>query len=114
MDKMFAVLTPAFVASFALQQLLELLDPVLDKVAKPNKKWILSAVALAVALALTFGLGLRLLAPLGYTQPEWLDGIITALFLTGGTKGINDLLKWVGYKKEGAKQALPTEKAKQV
>ena len=112
MDKMLETLTPAFVASFALQQLIELLDPMLDALVRPAKKWILSLVALAFALVLTFGFGFRLLAPLGYGQPTWLDGIVTALFLTGGTKGMNDLLKWLGYKKEGAKKALSPEEAR--
>ncbi len=38
-------------------------------------------------------------APFGYTGPTWIDGLITALMLTGGTKWINELLKVVSYKK---------------
>jgi hypothetical protein len=36
---------PVFVASFALQQLLELLDPLLERFIKRHKGWILSATA---------------------------------------------------------------------
>jgi hypothetical protein len=103
MNQLIEALAPVLVASFAIQQLLELLDPILDAVIKPHKKWILSVVAFIVGLALTLGLGLRILAPLGITRFPWVDVILTTLFMTGGTKGINDLIKLIGYKKEEAK-----------
>lgn len=114
MDTLIEVLGPAFVASFALQQLLELLDPILEAVIKSNKKWVLSLVSLLVALALALGLQLRLLGPLGLSIPDWGDALITALFLTGGTKGINDLLKLLGYKKQEVKARLAPDQAKRV
>ncbi|HEY44558.1 MAG TPA: hypothetical protein G4O11_11315 [Anaerolineae bacterium] len=103
MNQLIEALAPVLVASFAIQQLLELLDPILDAVIKPHKKWILSVVAFVVGLALTLALGLRILAPLGITRFPWVDVILTTLFMTGGTKGINDLIKLIGYKKEEAK-----------
>jgi len=114
MDKLIEAVGPVLIASIALQQLLELLDPVLDALLRKQKKWILSAVALIVGLILSFGLGLRLLAPLGFAQYTVLDGIVTALFLTGGTKAVNDLLKWVGYMKESAKRGMSEEEKRQV
>lgn len=107
-------LAPVLVAGFALQQLLELLDPVLEAIIKPHKKWILSAVALVVGLLLTLVMGLRVLAPLGITRAPWLDAIITAFFITGSTKGVNDLIKLIGYRKEEAKQSLQAARAAQV
>jgi hypothetical protein len=98
MDDIAAVLAPVFVASFALQQLLELLDPVLDTLIKKHKKWILSAIAFAVALALCLGLRLGILGPLGVAVARWVDVLVTALFITGSTKGINDLIKVLAYK----------------
>lgn len=74
----------------------------LDKVIKPHKGWILSAVALVVGLLLTLGFGLRVLAPFGVTRMPWLDVLLTALFVTGGTKWVNDLLKIIAYKKQEA------------
>jgi hypothetical protein len=103
MNQLIEALAPVLVASFAIQQLLELLDPILDAVIKPHKKWILSVVAFVVGLALTLILDLRILAPLGITRFPWVDVILTTLFMTGGTKGINDLIKLIGYKKEEAK-----------
>jgi len=114
MDELIEALAPVFVASFALQQLIELLDPILDQLIKQHKKWMLSATAFVVGLALSLGLGLRILYPLGFTRFAWVDMILTALFLTGGTKGINDLIKFIGYKKEEAKAALNEVQASRV
>ena len=100
MNPLVESLGPVFIVSFALQQLIELLDPILDKVIKPHKEWILSAVALVVGLLLTLGLGLRILRPFGVTSMPWLDVLLTALFVTGGTKWLNDLLKIIAYKKQ--------------
>jgi hypothetical protein len=74
-----------------------------------HKKWILSVTALVIGIALTLALHLRILEPLGITHADVLDVFLTALFLTGGTKAFNDLLKLVGYKKEAAKACLPPE-----
>ncbi len=106
MDKMLQALTPAFVVSFAIQQLLELISPLVERFAPANKKWVMGLLSLGLALATTFGLHVRLMAGLGMGDGGFWDGLVTALFLTGGTKGVNDLLKWVGYKKEGAKKTL--------
>jgi hypothetical protein len=114
MDPLIVILGPALVCSIALQQLLELLDPALDAFIKPHKKWILSAVALVFALLVTFGIDLRLLRPMGYPAPALVDGLLTALFIISGTKGANDLLKWIGYRKTAARLALPEAEARTV
>ena len=106
MDKMLQALTPAFVVSFAIQQFLELFSPLVERFAPANKKWVMGLLSLGLALATAYGLHLRLMASLGMGDGGFWDGLVTALFLTGGTKGVNDLLKWVGYKKEGAKKTL--------
>lgn len=109
MDTVVEALAPIFVVSVALQQLIELLDPILDAILRPYKKWILSVVALSSGLGVSLVLGLRILAPLGVTRADWLDLILTALFVTGGTKVFNDLMKWMGYKKEAARRASQPE-----
>lgn len=111
MDTIVVLLAPAIVVSIALQQFLELLDPALEAVIKAHKKWILSLAALVLALTLTLWLNLRLLAPLGHPEAPALDVLLTALFLIGGSKGFNDLLKWVGYKKLEARNGLSPETA---
>jgi hypothetical protein len=92
-------LAPVFIAGFALQQLIELLDPVLERGLKTYKAWILSAVSFVVGLLLAIVLGLRVLRPFGVTRAPWLDVLLTALLITGGTKWLNDLLKIIQYRK---------------
>lgn len=106
MNEVATVLAPVFVASFALQQLIELLDPVLDTLIKRHKKWILSAVAFVVALAMSLGLNLGVLSALGVPVVRWVDVLITALFVTGSTKGINDLVKVLAYKRTEVRARL--------
>jgi hypothetical protein len=103
---MVEALAPAVVASIALQQFLELLDPFAERLARGRKKELLAGASLVVALLVTWALHLRVLAALGVSRAPWLDPILTALLVTGGTKGFNDILKFVNYKKEQAKQAL--------
>jgi hypothetical protein len=114
MNQLIEAIAPVLIASFAIQQLLELLDPILDAVVKPHKKWILSIVAFIAGLALTLGLGLRILAPFGITRFPWVDVILTTLIITGGTKGVNDLMKLIGYKKEEAKASFEAAQAARV
>ncbi len=111
METLAKVLAPGLVAAMAIQQLIDLLEPVLDQWIAEQKKWILSGVALVMAFIVTLVLQLRLLASLGYEAAPWLDVILTALFLTGGTKGFNDLLKWMRYKKEAAARAVGAEQS---
>jgi hypothetical protein len=97
-------LAPAFAAGFAIQQLLELADPVLDRViAKDWKKPVLSLIALGVGLALAIGAHLHVLAPLGVDVDSAWDDIVTGIFISGGTQGFNSLVKWLGYAKDKKK-----------
>jgi len=114
MDELMHVFGPVIACSIALQQFLELVDPVLDRFIRPHKKWLLSLIALVLALVLTAGLGLGLLAPLGYPNAGVFDILVTALFMISGTKGANELLKWLGYRKTAARLALPEDEARSV
>ncbi|MBN1267569.1 MAG: hypothetical protein JXA25_18895 [Anaerolineales bacterium] len=114
MNELVDALAPAMVVSVALQQLIELVDPVLDKFLQPHKKWILSAVAVVIGITLAAALRLRILQPLGVSCPDFLDLILTAFFLSGGTKAFNDLIKMVGYKKEETKAALDSPQIERV
>lgn len=106
MDALWIALAPVLVTGVALQQLLELLDLGLTRAGRRQRAWLRGAAGLAMALALTYALGLRLLAPFGVTHVDWLDGLLTALFLTGGTRAFDDLRGWFGYKRQAAQQAL--------
>jgi hypothetical protein len=105
MDTLIMSLGPAFAAGFAVQRLLEILDPVLDKpkFIQDNKKIVLALVSLIFGLVLAFGAGLSVLRPLGVTNAYLLDGIVTALIVSAGTEGFNSIMKFLGYAKEGKK-----------
>ena len=112
MDKLIIALGPAFAAGFAVQRLLEILDPIFEKI-KPladNKKIAVSIISVLVALALAFGIGLRVLQPLGVTNSDFLDGIVTALIISAGTEGFNSIMKFLGYSKEEKKAEAATAK----
>jgi hypothetical protein len=102
MDKLVTGLGPAFAAGFAVQQLLELLDPWLDK-TKWDKKCLLGIFSLIAGLVLSFGAGLRVLQPLGATSSAIWDALVTGLIVSAGTEGFNSIMKFLGYSKEKQK-----------
>jgi hypothetical protein len=112
MDKLVAALGPAFAAGFAVQRLLEILDPLLEKIpgVKDHKKILLGLVSLVVGLILAIGIGLRVLQPLGVMGADALDIVVTALIVSAGTEGFNSILKFLGYTKEDKKAAAAQER----
>ena len=105
MDKLVVSLGPAFAAGFAIQQLLEILDPLVQRLLgeKGDKKLVLGLVSFVVGLALAFGAGLRVLEPLGVPGAAAVDYVVTALIISAGTGGVNSILKFLGYSKERQK-----------
>jgi len=101
MDALVKAFGPVFAAGLAIQQLLEMLDPLFGKLK--SKKAILSLVSLAVGLTLAFGANLKILVPLGWNGNVFWDGLITGLVISGGTEGINSIMKFLGYKKDKEK-----------
>ncbi|MBM3125770.1 MAG: hypothetical protein FJZ87_11980 [Chloroflexi bacterium] len=112
MDDLVKALGPAFAAGFAIQRLLEILDPLLDKVnfIKDYKKVTIGIVSLLAGLALAFGVGLRVLQPLGVANADLLDAIVTALVVSAGTEGFNSIMKFLGYTKEDKKAEAADKK----
>src|SRR5207253_4364611 len=114
MDKLILALGPAFAAGFAVQRLLEILDPALEQVTfiKANKKVILGIVSLLVGLGLSFGVGLRILQPLGVSNAgDFLDACATGLIVSAGADGFNSIVKFLGYAKEDTKAATASKMA---
>lgn len=115
MDNFVRALGPAFAAGFAVQQLLEILDPLISRLFGPeaDKKAIQGLISFLVGLVLAFGAGLRVLEPLGIHEAGLIDAFVTALIISAGTEGINSVLKFLGYSKEKQKgeAALAQEKA---
>lgn len=104
MDSIVLALGPAFAAGFALQQLLEILNPLIERFAGESKKLVISIISLLFGLALAFGAGIRVLVHLGYGGVDLWDALITALIVSAGTEGINSIMKYLGYAKENKRE----------
>ena len=105
MDKLIIALAPVFAAGLGIQQLGELLSPLLDKISTEYKKVVFGLISLTLGLVVTFKFDLQVLNPLlGKTniEPQW-DSFIAGLIISGGTEGVNSILKFLKFKKEEAK-----------
>jgi hypothetical protein len=112
MDKLITALAPVFAAGLGIQQLGEILSPVADKISADNKKIILGVVSLTLGLVLAFTAKLHVLQLLGVTLApslEPVDAIVTGLIISGGTEGINSILKFLKYTKENKKNEAATK-----
>jgi hypothetical protein len=116
MDKLIAALGPAFAAGFAVQQLLEIIDPLVVLYVKDDanrKKLVIGLISLIVGILLALLSGVRILLPLAQWQNATVnelnalgkvaDVFITGLVISAGTEGFNSILKFLGYKKEEKK-----------
>src|SRR3954447_16094128 len=105
-SKLLVALAPAFAAGFALQRLLEILDPIFDKVKiGQSKKIVFGLISFAVGLGLAAWPKIHVLTQLVAPDsvPSLLDYFVTALIVSGGTEGFNSILKFLNYKKEETK-----------
>ena len=85
-------LVPAFVAGFAVQQLLELLDPIISRITKSSgqaddlKKSVMNVIAIGFAAVITFGSDdIRILSALGIKPDPWFDGVVTMFVISSAT-----------------------------
>jgi len=105
MDKLIPALAPIFAAGLGIQQLGEILSPLLDKISTEYKKVIFGLISLTLGLGVAFNFDLHVLnALLGKTNvhTEW-DSFITGVIISGGTEGVNSILKFLKFKKEETK-----------
>jgi uncharacterized protein YacL len=106
MDKLITALAPVFAAGLGIQQLGEILSPVIDKISPNYKKIILGLISLLLGLILAFMAKLHVLQLLGVTPSpalDPLDAIVTGFIISGGTEGVNSILKFLKYTKEDKK-----------
>ncbi|HOT07739.1 MAG: hypothetical protein A4E45_00651 [Methanosaeta sp. PtaB.Bin039] len=112
MDSVMIALIPVIVACVAIQQLLEVADPVISRiVGEKDKKLALGLLSMLAGLVLAFVGGLRILRPIwsanGLDIPMGAadsgDALVTALIVSAGTEGFNSVLKFLGYAKESKK-----------
>ncbi len=98
---------PIFAAGFAIQQFVELLDPLINKfLEKKGKQIVINLFSLIIGILLSYGAKLRLLQSLGNDANFLIDIIITGLVISGGTEAVNSIVKFLGYKKNEKKQLL--------
>jgi len=106
MDKLIIALAPVFAAGMGIQQLGELLDPVLERVSPNNKRVVMGLVSLSLGLVVAFQAKLHVLTTIGpgiVPDNSIIDPLITGLIISGGTEGINSILKFMKYTKEDKK-----------
>jgi hypothetical protein len=97
-------LGPVVVSGYAVQQMLELLDPVLGRLGQPKRVWY-GAIALLLGLLLALLAGLRIFVPLGVTTaPPWLDSLVTGLVISAASDGFNSVNKYLAYMKAKEKR----------
>jgi len=103
MDKLILALAPVFAAGMGIQQLGEILDPILEKIAPNNKRVVIGFLSLSIGLVVAFVGGLDALKPLSGEEHFVTNHLITGLIISGGTEGINSILKFLKYSKEDKK-----------
>ena len=112
-------LGPAFAAGFAIQQLLEILDPVFSAIwpatdaatgSAQKKKVALGMLSLALGISIAYCCGLHVLQALlpalangKPPEPVTGDTFLTGLIISAGTEGLNTIVKFVGYAKDAKK-----------
>jgi hypothetical protein len=104
-------LMPAFAAGFAVQRLLEIADPAVERFAKESKGYYLGMLSLIVGFGLAVLADLRVLKNLGAAVDglKYLDFFVTGLIISAGTEGFNSILKFLSYKKEEKKAESAAE-----
>jgi hypothetical protein len=108
MDKLITALAPVFAAGLGIQQLGEILSPVIDQIGPNYRKIILGLISLILGLILAFVAKLHVLQLLGVTPSpglDPLDAVVTGFIISGGTEGVNSILKFLKYTKEDKKNA---------
>ncbi|NYT02154.1 MAG: hypothetical protein GKC10_05290 [Methanosarcinales archaeon] len=111
-DQLIRDLVPIFAAGLAIQQLLEILDPIVVRaIGEKDKRLVLGLVSMAIGLLIAFGTGMRVLRPMGLDGYDIMDAVLTAMIISAGTEGFNSILKFLGYAKEGKKSDAAALKA---
>lgn len=121
MDKLIIALAPVFAAGLGIQQLGELLSPLLDKISTEYKKVVFGLISLTLGLAVAFMFQVHLLNLLFDIPPDdtdkfvIFDRFVSGLIISTGTEGVNSILKFLKFKKEETKNEaaikLPPSKA---
>jgi len=126
-------LAPAFACGFAVQQALQIVDPLISKpqiIAKPDganlKRAVMGLISLALGVLIASLGNVGVIEPLSKAAldplskaadsaslilPGWLGICVNALIISAGTEGFNSIMKFFSYQKEAAKSDAAVKKA---
>jgi hypothetical protein len=115
MEKL-AALAPMFAAGFAIQQLMETIDFLVNglvRITDWKKETFVFLISSSVGWAIAYFADLNILKALSEATADVpCDSFITGLVIGAGTEGVNSILKLLGYKKDEVKSAAATAAAK--
>jgi len=123
--KVTVALAPAFACGFAVQQALQIIDPLVSKpqmIGKPDganlKRAIMGLISLTLGVLIAYLGNVEVIQPLSkaadsgsLTLPGWLGISVNALIISAGTEGFNSIMKFLSYQKEAAKSDAAVKKA---
>jgi hypothetical protein len=99
-----SVLAPVLAAGLAIQQFLEIFDKIINISDPDKKKRIYGAISLFLGLFIAFMAELQIFKALGLADINiYLDYFVTGVIISGGTEGINSIMKFLGYTKNKVK-----------
>jgi hypothetical protein len=98
-------LAPIFAASFAVQQILEMLSVFVEKwFGEKRKKAVLGIVGFVIGFGFASYFELYAMKYFGITKSGGaIDLVVTALIMSAGTEGTNSIVKFLKYLKEDKK-----------
>ncbi len=112
--KVAVALAPAFACGFAVQQALQIVDPLI-KAQGNAKRAVTGGISLVLGAVVALCGHLYILQSLMQATADntasansvkiscWIDVIVSALIISAGTEGFNSIMKFLSYQKEAAK-----------
>jgi hypothetical protein len=92
------------VSSLAVQQLMQMLSPVLVRLAGDGgEKTAFGLASAAAGILLAWACEIGILDAVGISDDVFLNSLVTGLMIGTGTGGFNSMLKALGYAKESKK-----------
>jgi hypothetical protein len=123
--KVAVALAPAFACGFAVQQALQIIDPLVSmRKALSNadggntKRTVMGLISFALGIIIADLGKVQVIEPLSkvtdtasFNLPGWLAVGVNGLIISAGTEGFNSIMKFLSYQKEAAKSDAEVKKA---
>jgi hypothetical protein len=122
--KVAVALAPAFACGFAVQQALQIIDPLVSMqkdVSKADganiKRSVMGLISLFLGIIIAYLGKVQVIEPLSkitetasFSLPGWLAVGVNGLIISAGTEGFNSIMKFLSYQKEAAKSDAAVKK----